>query len=167
MKQITSLGGKIAQDAISEFKNDFKKSAFNVKDSLRYTVIIDSDYFTEGYFKIKSGLEKLGYDEYRCKNFYALFKDKETDTSQKAVQCVYRNRDENKKGVKDSDGLLFELQFHTTESMQVKEFNHPHYEKSREEKTKAFTSAVLNRRMQNMGVDMNPDPVGVMKIKSH
>ena len=167
MKQITSLGGKIAQDAINQFKNDFKKSAFNIKDSLRYTVIIDSDSFTEGYFKIKSGLEKLGYEEYRCKNFYALFKDKETDTSQKAVQCVYRNRDENRKGAKDSKGLLFELQFHTTESMQVKEFNHPHYEVSREKETKAFKSAVLNRRMYNMGADMNPDPVDVMKIKSH
>lgn len=157
LKQGTSLGRKIATDAFApeeKLNGDLDKAARNVKDSIRYTTIFDRDDFTKGYNNVKNALLSKGYSEYRCKNFYIMYRDGKSQ--QKAVQCVFETR----------EGLRFELQFHTPESMGAKEVNHPLYEKFRSVSTPEDEMQVLDKRMQNISFNV-PDPVGVFTILGH
>ena len=158
LKQPTSLGRKIATDVstdIASFGGDVNKAAKEIKDTIRYTAIYDLDDFTEKYFATKRNLERLGYVELRCKNFYTQYAAGKSQ--QKAIQCVY---------FKKPNGIMFELQFHTVESQGVKEVNHPLYEEWRKDDTTIERKAVLDQRMKNLGAEV-PDPVGVFDIPEH
>ena len=154
MKQETSLGRKIAKDAKDEYNGDLKAAAAGVKDAVRYTAVFETKDFTAGYNNVKASLEAKGYKEDRCKNFFADYA--EFNSIQKAVQCVYS----------DKDGNRLELQFHTYESQGAKEVNHPMYEKSRAAGIGSQEKGVLDDRMRNIGANV-PDPDGVMSIKRH
>ena len=157
MKQETSLGRKIASDALNpkeHYNGDLKAAAADVKDAVRYTAVFDTDNFTQGYNNVKKSLEAKGYTEERCKNFYADYA--EGNSLQKAVQCVYR----------DSNGNRLELQFHTYESQGAKEVNHPLYEQSRAASTSASQKKILDDRMTAISSHV-PDPDGVMTIQRH
>ena len=153
MKQPTSMAGKIGADARDEGKS-FEETAENIKDAVRYTVVLPENGFTSGYETIRRSMESRGYTEVRCKNFFQRFKEGKSD--QKAVQCVYA----------DSSGFTFEFQFHTAASQGAKEINHPLYEKQRKATTKAKTKATLSKIMNKNGTYV-PNPVGVMNIKDH
>lgn len=153
MKQPTSMAGKIGSDAKDDNKT-MQEAGSNIKDAVRYTAVIDNDNFTEGYNKIKSSMESKGYKEVRCKNFYDMYANGKSE--QKAVQCVYENK----------DGYKFEFQFHTPQSQGAKELNHPLYEKKRAATTSNREKKNLSKKMRNIGKNV-PDPKGVMSIKSH
>ena len=158
LKQPTSLGRKIATDVstdIASFGGDVNRAAKEIKDTIRYTAIYDLDDFTEKYFATKRNLERLGYVELRCKNFYTQYAAGKSQ--QKAIQCVY---------FKKPNGIMLELQFHTVESQGVKEVNHPLYEEWRKDDTTIERKAVLDQRMKNLGAEV-PDPVGVFDIPEH
>lgn len=157
MKQETSLGRKIAKDALDpkeHFDGDLHAAASEVKDAVRYTAVFETANFTQGYKNVKQSLEEKGYTEERCKNFYADYA--EGRSLQKAVQCVYS----------DSNGNRLELQFHTYESQGAKEVNHPLYEQSRSASTSASQKSVLDDRMISISSNV-PDPEGVMSIQRH
>lgn len=153
MKQPTSMAGKIGSDAKDD-NVSFETAASNIKDAVRYTAVIDEKNFTSGYNHIKSELEAKGYKESRCKNFYEMYEKGES--CQKAVQCVYENK----------DGYKFELQFHTPHSQGAKELNHPLYEEQRAKTTSKARQKELNDIMTEIGSHVN-NPDGVMTIKSH
>lgn len=152
-KQSTSMGRKILKDA-SEEGISIEESAKNIKDAVRYTAIFDKGNFVDSYNKTKSELEAKGYKEVRCKNFYAKYENGKS--CQKAVQCVYQNK----------DGYKFELQFHTIESQSIKEINHPLYERQRDKSTPKQEQDVLYERMKNLGEKV-PNPDNIMSIKEH
>lgn len=157
MKQETSLGRKIASDALDPkepFNGDLKAAAADVKDAVRYTAVFETGNFTQGYNNVKKSLEEKGYTEQRCKNFYADYA--EGRSLQKAVQCVYS----------DKNGNRLELQFHTYESQGAKEVNHPLYEKSRAASTSVSQKKVFDERMTAISSNV-PDPDGVMNIVRH
>jgi len=153
LKQPTSLAGKIGADA-KEDNISFAEAGASIKDSVRYTAVIDEGNFTKGYQDIKSSLESKGYTEVRCKNFYDTYSKGKSD--QKAVQCVYE----------DKSGFKFELQFHTPSSQGAKELNHPLYESQRKATTSDARKKELSAQMREIGTHV-PDPKGVMSIKSH
>lgn len=153
MKQPTSMAGKIGADAKQDGVS-FDKSGSDIKDAVRYTAVIDTDNFTDGYNKIKSSMENKGYKEVRCKNFYDMYANGKSE--QKAVQCVYENK----------DGYKFEFQFHTPQSQGAKELNHPLYEKAREATTRNQERKRLKKKMKQIGTHVT-NPPGVMSIKSH
>ena len=152
LKQPTSMAGKIGSDA-KEY-GSFDKAGDNIKDSIRYTAVIDDKNFTNGYNSIKKSMEDKGYTEVRCKNFYEMYNN--GTSCQKAVQSVYKNK----------DGQYFEFQFHTPTSQGAKELNHPLYEEQRKETTTPKRWKELNDQMTSIGANV-PNPPDVLSIKSH
>lgn len=153
-KQITSLAGKIGEDAKTK-RESFEKMASNIKDATRYTTILNEDNFVEEYNKFKKELESKGYKEVRCKNFYDGY-DK-GEECQKAIQCVYET----------PDGYRFELQYHTPDSLAVKNsFNHKLYEEYRQKTTTQERKNELLALMYNAGQRVK-NPKDILTIKSH
>lgn len=87
-----------------------------INDVLRYTFESDAMYFVDNFADIRSSLEGLGYKFVRVKN---TLKDK---------SAVYRGVNTQ---VKTPDGYTFEIQFHTPQSLAIKEKNHVLYEQAR------------------------------------
>lgn len=108
-----------------------------INDVLRYTFESDAIYFVDNFVDIRSSLEGLGYKFVRVKN---TLKDE---------SAVYRGVNTQ---VKTPDGYTFEIQFHTPQSLAIKEKNHVLYEQARvldlskEDDMTKF--AELNRQMQ-------------------
>jgi len=153
MKQPSSMGGKIAADSKTD-NVSFEEAAAAIKDSVRYTAIFEDGGFVSGYNNVKKSLESQGYKEVRCKNFFQKYED--GTSCQKAVQCVYKNK----------DGLSFELQFHTYSTQGAKEVNHPFYEEQRAVGTTKRRFDKLNAAMTQIS-SYSAVPDGVLDIKSH
>ena len=118
LKQPTSMAGKIASDA-KEKNISYKEAANDIKDSIRYTSVSNTKDFVKNYFAIKTDLEKKGYSEIKCKNYFDSFK--QGKVMHKAVQSTFR----------DKSGNVFELQFQTPSSQAAKELKLPLYEEKR------------------------------------
>jgi hypothetical protein len=87
-----------------------------IKDAIRYTITFDKDSLTEGATNVMEGLEKAGFEKIKTKN---TFKEGEI---YKGVNTAF----------KTPDGQVFELQFHTPESFDVKQnLTHGLYEELR------------------------------------
>lgn len=118
LKQPTSMAGKIASDA-KEKNISYKEAANDIKDSIRYTSVSNTKDFVKNYTAIKADLEKKGYSEIKCKNYFASFK--QGKVMHKSVQSTFR----------DKSGNVFELQFQTPSSQAAKELKLPLYEERR------------------------------------
>ena len=118
LKQPTSIAGKIASDA-KEKNISYKEAANDIKDSIRYTSVSNTKNFVKNYTAIKTDLEKKGYSEIKCKNYFDSFK--QGKVMHKAVQSTFR----------DKSGNVFELQFQTPSSQAAKELKLPLYEERR------------------------------------
>ena len=118
LKQPTSMAGKIASDA-KEKNISYKEAANDIKDSIRYTSVSNTKDFVKNYTAIKADLEKKGYSEIKCKNYFVSFK--QGKVMHKAVQSTF----------KDKSGNVFELQFQTPSSQAAKELKLPLYEERR------------------------------------
>lgn len=153
MKQPTSLAGKIGDDA-KVGGISFEDAGKDIKDAVRYTMILNEDGFVNSYNKIRNSLEAKGYKEVRLKNFYQMYQDGEAQ--QKAIQCVYQTK----------DGYVFELQFHTSNSQGAKELNHPLYEEWRNASTSQKRKDELDNQMKNIGKNVR-NPKDILSIKSH
>lgn len=153
LKQPTSMAGKIASDSKDD-NVSYEVAASSIKDSVRYTAIFESKDFVAGYNNVKSSLEAAGYTEERCKNFFSKYENGKS--CQKAVQCVYKNK----------DGLFFELQFHTYQTQGAKEVNHQYYEEQRQKGTTKKRYKQLNDAMTKIS-SYSEVPDGVLNIKEH
>lgn len=153
MKQPTSMARKIASDA-KEDEVTYQEAASQIKDACRYTAVFDTKDFTSGYNNTKQALESMGYKEVRCKNFFEMYE--EGRSPQKAVQCVYENK----------DGYKFEFQFHTYETQGAKEINHRMYEESRAAGTTPERKATLNALMTTASSHA-ATPEGALQIKAY
>lgn len=135
LKQPTSMAGKIASDA-KEKNISYKEAANSIKDSIRYTSVSNTKDFVKNYNAIKTNLEKKGYSEIKCKNYFDSFK--QGKVMHKAVQSTFR----------DKSGNVFELQFQTPSSQAAKELKLPLYEERRkvginENRAKELESGML------------------------
>lgn len=150
LKQATSLAAKIGSDA-KESGSTFEEAAKGIKDCIRYTSVSDNKTFVESYQHTKQKLEKLGYKETRCKNYFKMYKNGEVQ--HKAVQCRYR----------DPNGYEFEIQFHTPESQAAKELKLPLYNKRRRAGLSDVKKAKLESEMHELAEQV-PYPPGVLDI---
>jgi len=87
----------------------------DVSDALRYTMIIPEDDYTRDLMKVLDDLRSDNYEVSRIKNYWF------EGNGYKGVNSV----------VEDSRGQIFELQFHTPESIATKEKGHTLYNISR------------------------------------
>lgn len=125
-----------------------------VKDAVRYTGNLDENNFVKQYKTIKNNLERKGYTEVSCNNY---FKDyKEGKVNHKSVQANYWT----------PTGYTFEIQFQTKASQKAKDKKTPLYEESRNPNTSDARRQQLNSKMRKLA-DQVSDPPDIEKIKSH
>lgn len=147
---------KSKSSTIEKIKNDsyFKKIRFEeagkqIHDILRFTNIAADDEFADNFVDINGKLNNKGYNIVRVKNTLG---DK---------NAIYRGVNTL---VRTESGYLFELQFHTPLSYEVKEKNHVLYEKSREFNTTLDEKLKLQSKMiENSKKVIAPDNIHNIK----
>lgn len=153
LKTKQSIQRKINTDSLEKgISTD--DAAMGIKDAVRYTSISNTNNFVKSYFKVKRDLEKKGYSEVRCRNYFEMYLKGEA--KHKSVQSVF----------KDKDGYLFEIQFQTPESQKAKDEKVPIYEERRKPGLSEDRKAELELQMTNL-MDPVPIPEDILKIKSH
>jgi len=92
---------------------DPSELAASIADGIRYTLIFDFDHYTAGVESGHAQLTGAGYERIETKPSW--------DSDQyKGVNSQWRE---------PSDGVMFEVQFHTEESWEAKQKTHAAYEK--------------------------------------
>ena len=152
LKTKESIERKIRTDA--KEKNISMTEASKIKDAIRYTVVSKDNDYVKNYNSIKKSLENKGYTEIRCKNYFDLYNKGEV--KHKSVQSVFQNK----------DGDIFELQFQTPASQNVKDKKTPLYEEARNPNTSSKRKKELERQMELLAEGIST-PKDIDKIKSH
>lgn len=136
IKSVESTTRKI-KDKSNEKKISTEEYSNQVTDTLRYTFCSNKNNLVKEFFDIKNNLENKGYNFIKINNTFSI-----PNTTYKGINTL----------VKNSDGYIFELQFHTYQSLKIKEENHKLYEKSRlpstpsEEKKKLVKKMIENSK---------------------
>jgi hypothetical protein len=145
LKTEKSLARKIDADS-KDFGGDKEKAANKVSDAVRYTMVIDSKNYTEGVTKALDSLRESGYQASRVKNFWQKGDDYQGINAK----------------IKHPSGFEFEMQFHSPESLAMKEKTHTIYEERRAS-TNPKTQYKLYSRTVRM-ISKIAVPVGVFAV---
>ena len=116
LKTEKSLARKIEKDS-KDFDGDASKAANKISDVVRYTMVIDSNNYAEGVTTALDGLREAGYQAGtgRVKNFWQKGDDYQGINAK----------------IKHPDGFEFEMQFHSPESLAMKQKTWSLYEERR------------------------------------
>lgn len=118
-------------------------------DLNRYTMQFDSESMTKGIKTTFDTLKSEGYTVVRVKNTL-----KNEKVAYRGVNCV----------VQDKSGGYFELQFHTDDSLKIKEINHKLYEKQRLDTTSREEKLNLGIEMSNNAAKIKtPDKISEIR----
>jgi hypothetical protein len=120
-----------------------------ITDALRYTNLSNTEHLTEDYFTVVRSLENKGYTMVEVVNTMW-----DEGAPYRGINTLVRT----------PDGYIFELQFHTPESIEIKEINHKLYEEQRLASTSAERSAELGRIMSANAASI-PTPPNVGSIE--
>ena len=109
LKRLSSLSRKIGSD-IREAKEKGitltpQQAVANMGDVARFTSVFDPENFQQSVDKVLRDLQSKDYEIVKFKNFF------QPGASYKGLNC----------NLKDKNGNIFELQFHTPETMKIKE----------------------------------------------
>ena len=115
LKTEGSLNRKVRSEILEKNIN-VDEAISGMFDQVRYTSVSESNNLTRHYAKTISELEEKGYKMVRCKNTLQY-----DNVSYRGINCV----------LEDPNGYKFELQFHTPQSLKIKEINHKLYEEAR------------------------------------
>ena len=124
--------------------------ASKITDILRYTNVSTTKNFTGDYYSIIDNLIKKSYNIVEVTNTLG-----DINASYRGINCL----------VSDKDGYIFELQFHTEESLNIKEVNHKLYEELRLKTTNKARQLELYKEMQKKSAEI-PMPPDITKIKN-
>jgi hypothetical protein len=92
-----------------------EKAVQRISDGIRYTVRLDRENYTDGYWDVSQRMEAAGYERFYVRNSWI-------DSQYKGINTRWRT----------PEGQRFELQFHTSESYHAKqEVTHYAYERIR------------------------------------
>ena len=153
LKTKDSISRKIDKKS-KEDNQSITKSANDIKDAVRFTAISSEKNFVSNYEKMKKELERKGYTETRCKNYFDLFN--QGKVKHKSVQSNYKTK----------DGYEFEIQFHTKASQDAKNKKIPLYEERRQVGISKNRAKELERQMEDLALKVK-DPINIDRIKSH
>ena len=153
LKTYDSILRKINTDSI-EKGIDTRKAADDIKDAVRYTAIASDKNFVKCYAGVRRALERKGYTEIRCKNYFNLYA--QGKVKHKSVQSVFE----------DQDGYRFEIQFQTPASQRAKDLKVPIYEERRKPGLSVERQRQLEEQMDILARQV-PDPPGINKIQTH
>lgn len=149
VKTQSSLSRKIYTE-MKEMGISGEEAAANMKDVNRYTMKFGEDDLTAGYESTIKALQSQGHELVKVKNTLAN------------PNAEYRGINTN---LRSPDGAIWELQFHTAKSLEVKEVNHKLYEKQRLDKTSPAEKAALGKQMAENAASI-PTPKGAESIKN-
>lgn len=130
------------------------EASADIHDAVRYTTITDTKNFVSSYKSFKKNMEKKGYFEVECKNYYPLFE--KGLAKHKAVQSKFSK----------NDGFIFEVQFQTPESQEAKTKKIPLYEERRKIGIDEKRAKEIEREMEKLALKV-PNPPGINSIKNH
>lgn len=119
----------------STYEEAYCYATSHMYDTVRYTALSDSNDFYSNFTHTVYNLKKKGYNINRVKNSLPNI-----DAPYRGVNTV----------VTTPDGYNFELQFHTPESLTVKNKTHALYEEQRKATTSAERKAELKELMQKL-----------------
>ena len=139
------LAAKIISDSQ---KNNItlEKSADSMHDALRYTLIIDPENYTAKALEVLKKLQSYDYEIVRASNRW----DSE---AYKGLNTL----------VKTSDGLVFEVQFHTPDSFAVKEIDtHLYYEIERNENVDEYNRELAREIQKILFSEITIIPDGII-----
>lgn len=106
LKTIHSLRRKIIADS-KDYDGSYHRAALNLCDSVRYTIIIDDHLYVDKVDEYLHNLEAMGYEVIDVKNNWGKAVYQGINT-----RIVAKNKED-----------VFEVQFHTPVSYQIKEKN--------------------------------------------
>lgn len=150
IKSVESATRKI-KDKSQERKISPEEYSKQVTDILRYTFCSNENNLVKEFLDIKNNLENKGYNIIEINNTFPIL-----NATYKGINTL----------VKNSDGYIFELQFHTYQSLKIKEENHKLYEKSRLSSTSTYEKIKLNGIMRkNSNKIIIPSNVNAIKNK--
>lgn len=148
VKGLDSLERKLKSKSLSKgiSVNEYAKQ---VTDVLRYTNVSPAKNLVEDYFTIVESLNKKGY------NMIEVTNTLDNKSYYRGINTLVKNK----------DGFVFELQFHTPESLHIKEINHKLYEEQRLDKTSIQRKKELNEIMKK-NADSIESPINIHLIKN-
>lgn len=149
LKGAGSLKRKITTDFVEGTSLDYIED--HIYDNVRYTDLVDGDLLVGDYVDVQRQLEKKGYKIVRVKNTLG-----DSTKAYRGLSTV----------VESPDGYRFELQFHTPESIDIKERVHKLYELSRLDTTSLEERIRLNEEMIKISSTL-PDIKDIGAIKSY
>ena len=107
--------------------------AERVTDVLRYTHVSDPEHLAQNYFAFIEELKKRGYNVIEVVNTFP------EQTSYRGINTL----------MSGPQGYVFEIQYHTPQSLQIKNINHELYEEERLPSTSDERRIELKAQMQN------------------
>ena len=128
----------------------YEEAAHQVRDIIRYTQAATPETLTQNFFRTKKFLESKGYKLVRVRNSWKTFTK---NAPYRGVNTVFVS----------PDGIMFELQFHTAESLVTKEAEHPLYEICRNPNTAEKEKEALSEERYQMYAWMT-EPDNIEKI---
>lgn len=144
LKTIDSIERKVALDAHTLTATEVEAT---VKDALRYTTLFRAENYATGVQDAVTRLKAQGFTLVRSTNYWP-------SDGYKGINTVWRAQ----------NGQLFEMQFHTPTSLDVKErISHPLYDRRKAE-TDPLKRAEIDRAIERAWIDV-PRPLGVLDLK--
>jgi hypothetical protein len=148
VKTVESLQRKIATDMEKEGMSA-EQAAARVSDAVRYTASFTPDKLVEGTEALLAKLQQEGKEVVQLKNTWL-----DEQSSYKGINVQMRN----------SDGQMFEVQFHTPQSFGAKERTHHLYELMRKRDPSTEEWERLNDKQMRIARQLQV-PKGIERIR--
>lgn len=129
---------------------DLGDENYRAKDILRYTYLAEADNLVDKIKEIRQKLEEKGYKTVEVKNTWV-----DKNNAYNGINTV----------VETPKGLKFEVQYHTPESLEVKEKQHKLYEKARILNDESKEYKILQKEMKDMA-SLLKVPKGIEGVKN-
>ncbi|MHA6879889.1 XopAD/skwp family type III secretion system effector [Ralstonia pseudosolanacearum] len=131
---------------------DLPEAVSQMNDALRYSIVLPSPTFVPASRRILAGLEEHGHAMTERTNHFAR-----RGSAFRALSVTLRD---------PSDGLLWEVQFHTEQTFELKERYHDLYKQAQRARHQGASSDALRTLLQPAWKDFNavPTPAGCDEI---
>lgn len=152
LKSLPSLKRKIETEIMAGLSEE--QAIASIRDIIRYTAILDEQKFIEQYQRIQECLEKEGYTTIIVKNTWVK-------------GAIYKGINTFVSTFIEKDNTIFELQFHTKQSFELKSGKlHKLYEKFREPSVPQSEKEKIFLEMQQLRANLRqPQNIDLIKEK--
>jgi hypothetical protein len=115
LKNVDSVQRKVRTDLLENPNLSAREALSQIKDSVRYTMKIRDDGYVDGVREARSRLQAIGYENVSWKNTWG-------SDGYRGINSAWRD---------PASGQVFEVQFHTPDSLDARMTTHALYERIR------------------------------------